>query len=729
MLSSAPICMLISILMLILFCIGFSIYAKSHKDNGPTKIRWAAGILLGGMAIGFSYFKIRCEGVAFDFRTVMLCLSGLFFGTIPTAIATLMATATAIIQGYGVLASENIVAECIYTIAAGATGIIFHNPDNKNIKKSAITITAVGIIVHLIMALCIYTTYHDIDSSTIQKYSIIVLAIMPIATILTGLLINSQTHYLYTLKQYHMLEDKYYKLMLCEDDVFWEFDTAGKVTYVSANVTQVLGYQCDELIDRMPHYFIEDVESVRLITEYGNQIDQPGEGYFRHDLVLKHKQGNNIYCDTRCMKIIDKTTQKAEGFVCMTRNVTNSHIHAELSRHNQKFIREQTSRLLDQQKQIAEYKQRLTQANNDIDAARKMSRKEAANKMTMLANICHEMIPSIDDIHNYTCILRDPSLPEADRNKIIDQTIYTAEFLVNISNDLIDADSITKGQTKLTISINNIENVLTELCDFHNSRNTYLLKKSIIMQYNIDLKPDEKIIKIDIIHLKRIVDILLTNAYTFTNAGQITVECAMRADSELTISVADTGIGIPEYAHQYIFKKFDDTAIPSYAKQNMYKASGLGLSLVKSLVDLMGGHIWFVSGVGRGTTISFTIPVAKAGEIASQQADTQYKWQNYAALVATTDRYTSILTCETLNKTRIKYHCKHIDPSYIDKPANESSYVLQYDVIITDHEAAKTPQLQAIAKKYQGAQIITIDNKTAPSALCKQIDQYLTKKT
>ena len=729
MLSSAPICILLSILMLILFCIGFSIYAKSYNDNGPRWIQYAVGILLGGIAIGLIYCKIRYEDVVFDFSTVMLCLSGVFYGMIPTATATLMATAMAAAQGYGVLPPEVITAQCIYTIAAGVIGIIFGDIHKRNIVKSTLAIVIVSIVTHAIMALCIYTTQDSPACNTPTDYYIIAIVILPIATMLTARLINSQIKHIDTERQLRQLEEKYYKLILCNDDIFWEIDTSGKVTYVSDNVTQTLGYKSNELIDRMPHYFIEDVESIRLITEYGNNIERPGHEHFRHDLVFKHKKGNSVYCDTRCMRVTDSATQKSAGFVCVTRNVTNAHLHAELSRHNQKFIREQTSRLLAQQKLIDEYKQLLIQANKDIDEARESSNQNAAKQMTTITNICSEIMPTIDDIYKYASILHDQSQPAELKNATLNQTLYAAEFLKTFANDLIDSNALAKGFTKLTISIANIEDAIIDLCNYHNSRNLYLLKKSIIMQHIIDLAPDEKIIKADIQHLKRIINILINNSYVFTNAGQITVSCSLQSDSELLISVADTGIGVPESAYQNMFKPFNEATIPSlFRQQGAYKHSGLGLSIAKMLVDLMGGQIWFVSGVGKGTTISFTVPFIKAGEMASQQANIQYKWQDYTAIVATANRYTSILTCETLAKTHIKYHCIHIDTGNSDYTPPDSQFFQDYDVIITDLDAAKTPHLQDIARRHPNTPVITIDDKTAPAAICKQIDQHLTKK-
>lgn len=722
MLSSVPICMLISITILMCFGISFPIYAKSYKDNESNKAQLAAGVILGIMAIGLAYSKIRHEDVAFDFRTVMLCLCGLFFGTIPTAITTAMVTIVVVIQGIGEMPPEQVAAECIYTVAAGATGIILYTHDKRNNEKSLLSIVLVSVITHVIMALSIYaTTNCNTDYSA-------VLILLPIVSITTGYIINTQVQYNDIQRQYHQLEDKYYKLMLCDDDIFWELDTAGKITYVSSNVIQALGYERDEIIGRKPHFLIEDAESIRLLTNYGKQIDHPGKEYFRNELVLKHKNGNKVYCDTRCTSIIDKVVQKLAGYVCVTRNITNAHIHSELSRHHQKFIREQTTRLAQQQELISQYKQDLIQAHKDIDEAKQSSSQEMSKQMTILANVCNEIVASIDNIQKSAQILRDQDQPQPIREQLLDQTLYASDLLKTLSNDLIESDLFAKEVAKLNISICNIEDVLIEMCNYHNSHNSSLLKKPIVFQHEINLKNDEKIIKADIQHIKRVVNILMTYSYKYTTAGQITVACSLQSDTELLISITDTSLGIPEDELPNFFKPFHEAIDPHKSPKNMFRQSWLGLYSAKSLVELMNGQIWVISAIGKGTTVNFTVPFAKAGEMVVQHADTQYKWQDYSALVAMSARDISIATCETLAKTHIKIHCIHIGADNIDSPPPESRYHSRYDVIVTDNDAAKTQYTQDVIKKHNAAIVVTIDSETTVSQLCKQIDKRLTQK-
>lgn len=723
--NTVPTNALTSLLLLIFFCASFEVYAMRHKDTPPLWGKLLTGAWIGVISIVLMHFKMQYGTVAFDFKTVVLCLSGLFFGHATTAMATCFTIESIIFHSENPSGSE-IIAECTYTVAAGAIGIMLHESNRKGNSKKSLAVLALAIIImQAITWLCIHVCGSGAARGDSKDLAMVILLVQPATIMLIGTMMNARIKHFNTEHKLKILEDKYNKLILCNDDIFWEIDAAGKVTYVSDNVTQALGYTPEELIGRMPYYFIEDVPSVRLIAEYGKVSDQPGKDYFRHTLVLKHKGGNRVYCDTRGMSIIDPDIQKTSGFVCVTRNVTNSHLHNELSKHNQKFIREQTSSLQKLQNEIEDYKQRLERAKQETEDVRSQSSKAASKKMNAIANICNEIAPAMDDIQKYIAILNDKKSDPNIKDTALQQLLHTSDFLSSLSKDIMDSDALANGIIKVSLSIENIEKTINEICDYYNSRNLYLLKKPIIMQREIDLRPDQKNIKTDIQHIKRILNILIANAYIFTNTGQVTVKCTLQSEDELLFSVSDTGIGVPEAAYKNMFRKFDEYDLPTNVKRNVAKHSGLGLSICKALVELMGGQIWFVSEIGKGTTISFTTPYIKAGEMASE-TNAQYNWQGHTALVATQKRFNAILISEILAKTNIRYRSINVGDHDVQQ---ESDYFKQYDVIITDEETSGTAALNAITQRHPAAAVITIGHPASANTICKEIDQHFTQKT
>ena len=714
--------MLVSISLLVLFCISYEMYAIRSKDTSRLWVKVVTGVWLGGIAIAGIYYKMQYGVAEFDFRTVVLCLCGLFFGTTTTWTALAVTIGFVIFNGIGAMPATALIAECTYTIAAGVTGAIMHNSNRKwERKKSTVAIVFTIALTYAIMALCQYI------AGTIQitkDHLMVVFAILPATALIIAMMTAARTNHFETVRRLKLLEDKYNKLILCNEDIFWEFDASGKATYVSDNVTQTIGYQPKELLGHMPYFIMDDVKSVRAIAEYGKNNEKPGRNYLRKQLIIKHKSGNNVYCDARIMSIIDPETRATSGFLCVTRNVTNSHLHNELSKHNQKFIREQTARLYQQQKEIDEYKKQLDIINQDYEEARRQSLKEVDKQMSTINNICNEMTPAIEDIKHYIIILNDKAADPAKKEIVLQQLLHTTDFISAISTDVKDISNLAKGVTKVSLSIENIEKIINEICDYHHTRNTYLLKKPIILQHEIDLRPDEKNIKTDPRHLRRIISILIANSYVFTNTGQITVRCSRQSESELLISVTDTGIGVPEAAYKKMFNPFREYDVPEIFKKSLARHSGLGLSISKSLVELMGGKIWFVSAVGKGTTVSFTIPYIKASKIATE-TNAQYNWEGHTALIATQNRLNSILASETLAKTNIRYRSIRIDDH---NAPQDSEYFSQYDVIVTDSLAANSAQLLSIAQKYPSAAVVIINDNTTPTAICKEIDKKITKK-
>ncbi len=726
--ASDSISILMSILLLVMFCIAFEVYAMRNRDTSRPIIKVGVGALLGLIAVGMMHFSVWHGNVEFDFRTVMLCLCGLFFGTIPTVVALVVAVAALLLQNIGVEPFRILAVECTYTVAAGVAGMIFHDGKRKwHPVRTYVIFAAVALISQSVMALCVYIVNPDIDHETIIHYAIILFAIMPLMMVLVGKMMTARISHFETETKLRIIEDKYYKLTLCNDDILWEFDPSAKVSYVSDNVTESLGYLPDELIGHKPHYFIDDVQSMRLVTDFIKNSEAPGSGYFRHELVLRHKKGHNIYFDTRCMALIDPETEKASGVVCVTHNVTNRHLHDELSRNNQKYFREQVLKLDKLQNEIKDYKFKLEQSKMELSEAHNSKNANAIKQMSLIANVCCEVTPTVDDMQKYINIVRDSSQPESLKSHVFEQMQAAVDFLKSATSDLIESDLLARGLTKLSIGICNIGELVGEVCDFYSSRNIYLLKKPIYLSSDIDLEDDEKTIKTDIQHLRRILNILLTNAYSFTNAGQVTLSCAKKSDSELVFSVSDTGIGIPDDAYKNTFLPMgqQETMI---IKKYTDRHSGIGLNICKSLVELMGGHIWFDSKIGKGTNICFTIPFLKAGEIASQ-TNAQYNWSAHTALVATSDRYTNIFIGSSIDRTRIKHRCLLVSDENVDNVAAATSrYFKNYDIIITDPQAANTPLIRSIVDDNKDAATIFVDGSPNIADIYKQMNKHLTSR-
>lgn len=183
-------------------------------------------------------------------------------------------------------------------------------------------------------------------------------------------------------------------------------------------------------------------------------------------------------------------------------------------------------------------------------------------------------------------------------NRIIQQNCYR---LLRLINNLIDITKIDSGYFSINLKNHNIINVIEETAL---SVAEYVKNKDIQLLFDTDA--EEKIMACDPDQIERIVLNLLSNAVKFTKAGgEIFVNLYDNGDS-ISISIKDTGIGIPKDKIDVIFKRFRQ--IDKSFTRN-HEGSGIGLSLTESLVAMHNGEIEVKSEYGKGTEFIITIPV------------------------------------------------------------------------------------------------------------------------
>ena len=137
---------------------------------------------------------------------------------------------------------------------------------------------------------------------------------------------------------------------------------------------------------------------------------------------------------------------------------------------------------------------------------------------------------------------------------------------------------------------------------------TMFKQQSISKGVDLNLYSEVDAVVADRVKLKQILTNLLSNAFKFTNSGEVSLRVTREnsPESKIVFSVVDTGIGIESNKQHLVFEAFvqEDGSI-----RRRYGGTGLGLTICKKLVELMGGEIWLLSkGKNRGTTVSFSLP-------------------------------------------------------------------------------------------------------------------------
>lgn len=248
-------------------------------------------------------------------------------------------------------------------------------------------------------------------------------------------------------------------------------------------------------------------------------------------------------------------------------------------------------------------------------------------KTEFFANISHELRTPINvvfsalqlyDSNIKDCSIQNTSLDCHKYIKIMKQNCYR---LLRLVNNLIDITKIDAGYFEIYETNNDIisliENITLSVAD-------YIESKGLSVIFDTDI--EEKIIACDPDKMERIILNLLSNAVKFTQpGGEITVTIEDGIES-ICIRVKDTGRGIPEDKLSSIFERF--VQIDKSLTRD-HEGSGIGLSIVKTLVQLHGGTIYAKSQVGHGTEIIMDIPCKLVEEVNNENSSGNLAYKNY----------------------------------------------------------------------------------------------------
>ena len=221
------------------------------------------------------------------------------------------------------------------------------------------------------------------------------------------------------------------------------------------------------------------------------------------------------------------------------------------------------------------------------------------------ANISHELRTPLNIILN---VIKMSSInlqkDNIEKEKIINNINIGKQNclrLLRLVNNLIDSTKLDSGYFELNLVNCNIINIVEEITL---SVAQYINNNNLIITFDTDI--EEKIIACDLDKIERIMLNILSNAIKFTKPGGNIFVNIFDGEEFITISIEDTGIGIPKEKLEVIFDRFRQ--IDKSFTRN-YEGSGIGLSLVKSLVEMHGGKITVESKYGSGTTFYIKLPV------------------------------------------------------------------------------------------------------------------------
>jgi signal transduction histidine kinase/ActR/RegA family two-component response regulator len=233
-------------------------------------------------------------------------------------------------------------------------------------------------------------------------------------------------------------------------------------------------------------------------------------------------------------------------------------------------------------------------------------------KSAFLTNMSHEIRTPMNGILGFTELLKEPNLSSDDLQDYIQTIQISGKRMLNTINSIVDISKIESGLMRVDINETNINEKIEFAYKFFKPEAEI---KGLHLLFNNSLPAKEAFIKTDNEKVYGILANLVRNAIKFTYEGSIEFGYEKK-EAFLEFYVKDTGVGIPKNQTELIFERFRQG---SESHNRGYEGSGLGLSIAKSYVEILGGEIWVESEEGKGSIFYFTIPYIPVSEEKTEQ--------------------------------------------------------------------------------------------------------------
>jgi hypothetical protein len=262
--------------------------------------------------------------------------------------------------------------------------------------------------------------------------------------------------------------------------------------------------------------------------------------------------------------------------------------------------------------------------DNELIKAKNKAEESDRLKTAFLANMSHEIRTPMNGILGFTELLKEPKLSGEEQQEYIGIIEKSGIRLLNIINDIINISKADSGNTEIYISDTNINEQIEYIFNFFKP---LAEEKKLIISIKTPLSRNDAFVRTDREKIYAVLTNLVNNALKFTHTGSVEFGYNIREDF-IEFFVKDTGIGVPDSQRELIFERFRQG---SESLSRNYEGAGLGLTISKAYVEMLGGKIWVESnperlneqanGIGNGSVFFFTIPYVPVGESEVSQSD------------------------------------------------------------------------------------------------------------
>lgn len=344
-----------------------------------------------------------------------------------------------------------------------------------------------------------------------------------------------------------------------------EFTIDGFILSANENFLTLLGYEMEEVIGR--HHSILCPPDFITTDRYQQKWQALRHGEFVHGEFLRYgKHGKQIWINASYSPIRD-TDGKVTKVLMFMMDISER-------------------KLMEQEMQLA--KEKAEQA--------------ASAKSTFLGNMSHEIRTPMNSIIGFSELLLDTAM-EQEQRSYLNTINQSAKSLLHLLNDILDSAKLEKGMLDLEILDFSMRALVDGLIS---SLWLQARKKNLDLRLTLDHQA-EGYYKGAEHRIRQVLTNLLGNAIKFTQSGYVELKVSHTAQNEVQFDIIDTGIGIDEDRLEAIFEPFTQA---DASMSRRFGGTGLGTTISKQLVELMGGRIVASSKIGTGSCFSVILPLA-----------------------------------------------------------------------------------------------------------------------
>lgn len=393
-------------------------------------------------------------------------------------------------------------------------------------------------------------------------------------------------------------EDKYFP------DRPMNMDLSDKEVRETAAAKAVLnkrGYVYDDLthIPYYQKYFTrENRKMIKSTFAYPMIVNGKVEG-----VISLYGYENNAFTDSLLFRI-----EQLNAEICKNLSNIRARRKAREAIHQyEECLRTQIHELETNKKIMQRQASEVNAMIGDLILARDAAEKANRSKTEFLANISHELRTPLNAILGFSEAIENETFGPLENKQYKDYIGYistSGKHLLSLINDVLDLSCVEVGRHKMNEEeikiIPMIQDVVSVIARYPGGDKRHI---------TLTPKKSDMVLLADVRSFKQILLNVLSNAVKFTpEKGKIKINVSITPKKELMISVADNGVGIPKDKINDLFQPFSQV---ENIMTREHEGSGLGLVLIRKLIELHGGRVWIESDEGQGTTVFLVFPKSR----------------------------------------------------------------------------------------------------------------------